>query len=129
MAIITARWSCTMAFQPSTVPGFQPLLPAIVGFEVLQQLILLDMPQHLEQILHFLPAMERSAVWPWELMGDKVIQPHRKKSTGNIQKKCRADMDFLPRHSCNQHSPHLSVGCSCSHSSCSSIPYLGHHGF
>ena len=60
-----------MAFQPSTVPGFQPLLPAIVGFEVLQQLILLDMPQHLEQIL-FLPAMERSAVWPWELMGDKV---------------------------------------------------------
>ena len=83
-----------MAFQPSTVLGFQPLLPAIVGFEVLQQLILLDMPQHLEQILHFLPAMERSAVWPWELMGDKVIQPHRKKSTGNIQKKMQSRYGF-----------------------------------
>lgn len=65
-----------MAFQPSSVPGFQPLLPTTKTLEVLQQLILLEVPQHLEQILHFLPAMEPIASWPWELMGDKAVQPH-----------------------------------------------------
>ena len=70
-----------MAFQPFTVPGFQPLLPARKSFEVLQQLILLEMPQHLEQILDFVPAMEARAAWPWELMGDKAIQPYPKNVT------------------------------------------------
>ena len=60
--------------------------PAKIGFKMGQDLVLLLIAKHLEQIFHSIPAMERCTIWPWSnlnpvpcrsdlLLFDWAIQP------------------------------------------------------